>query len=147
MMKYRWGIAILILLAGGVIMSFIFVNSRKDTIKDVEEKVGLDFSTYMTVADFKPFTEYGENHGEVKLIIEENIEKIKLELGEKFGRNVIDIEYTRQYGGYRLWEEVENSKIVAWHEKTIPGKRIKTVLIDIILVEDTQGDAYLYIFY
>lgn len=147
MMKYRWGIAILFFLAGGVIMSFIFVNSRKDTIKDVEEKVGLDFSTCMTVADFKTYIEYGENSGEVKLIIEENIEEIKLELGEKFGRNLIDMEYTLQYGGYSLWEEVQNSKIIAWYEKAIPGKRIKTVVIDIILVEDAQGDAYLYIFY
>lgn len=57
------------------------------------------------------------------------------------------MEYTLQYGGYSLWEEVQNSKIVAWYEKAIPGKRIKTVVIDIILVEDTQGDAYLYIFY
>ena len=43
MMKHQWRGAILILLTGGIIIVFLFTKNRKDTIEDIEKRVGLDF--------------------------------------------------------------------------------------------------------
>lgn len=128
-------------------MSFLFVKNRKDTIKDVEKRVGLDFSEYMTVEDFKSYTEDGERHGELKLSIDKNIEEVKLELEENFGKSLVDIGYLPQYCDYSLWTEVQNGKIVALYQKMISGERAKTLIIDLFVVSDVKGNYYLYIFY
>ncbi len=147
MMKHQWRGAILILLTGGIIIVFLFTKNRKDTIEDIEKRVGLDFSEYMTVVDFKAFTEDGERHGELKLMLNENVEEVKLELEEKFGKNLIDVGYSPQYYDYNLWSEVQNGKIVALYQKMLSGKRAKTLIIDFFVVDDLVENYYLYIFY
>lgn len=148
MRRKRIIIIVLLLILGGIGMGILTWKDKKGAITDVEKMVGLNLSKNMELMNLKTYKEYGEEHAEVKLLIEREINELKESLEKICGSNLLNSGYNYpQYKNRSLWSEIQNGEIEAIYEKLTSGKKAKTINIDFFIVKNKEGENYLYIFY
>ena len=146
-MKKTWIFFILILIILGIGTGRFLWKGQDTTIKEIEQKVGVDLQEDMELVSIETDNEFGEDHAAAKFRIKKAIDELKTEIEEKYGKNLIDSGYHYPYyQSRRLWGEVQSGEIEALYERMVTGKKAKSIVIDIFIVKEEESH-YLYIFY
>lgn len=146
-MRKTWMVFILIFIILGIGTGIFLWKGLDTAITEIEQKAGIDLSEDMEVVFIATDSESGEDHVAAKLRIEKDIDELKAEIEEKYGQNLIDSGYRYpQYQSRSLWGEVQKGEIEALYERRVAGKKAKTIMIDVFIVNEDESH-YLYIFY